>query len=134
DEELGDTTIINERGVNPAAAEWDALLSAVEDGLATASVLVVSGSFPPGAPAHILETLIAAGRTAGVPVIVDTSGPSLLRAADAGASVLKPNAAELAEATGIADPLEGARALLTRGAELVLLSMGAEGMLAVTAS
>jgi len=78
--------------------------------------------------------LIAVGKDAGVPVIVDTSGPALLWAADAGATVLKPNAAELVEATGIPDPVEGARSLLARGAELVLLSLGAEGMLAVTAS
>jgi fructose-1-phosphate kinase PfkB-like protein len=78
--------------------------------------------------------LIAVGTDAGVPVIADTSGPALLRAADAGATVLKPNAAELAEATGIAYPVEGARSLIDRGAELVLLSLGADGMLAVTAS
>jgi fructose-1-phosphate kinase PfkB-like protein len=78
--------------------------------------------------------LIAVGKDAGVPVIADTSGPALLRAADAGADVLKPNAAELIEATGITDPVEGARSLIARGAELVLLSLGADGMLAVTAS
>ncbi len=78
--------------------------------------------------------LVAVGADARVPVIVDTSGPALLRAADAGATVLKPNAAELAEATGIDDPVEGARSLLARGAELVLLSLGADGMLAVTAT
>jgi fructose-1-phosphate kinase PfkB-like protein len=44
---------------------------------------------------------VAVGADARVPVIVDTSGPALLRAADAGAAVLKPNAAELAEATGL---------------------------------
>ncbi|RBO70500.1 PfkB family carbohydrate kinase, partial [Microbacterium sp. H6] len=62
------------------------------------------------------------------------SGLALLLAADSGASVLKPNAAELVEATGIADPVDGARSLIARGAELVLLSLGAEGMLAVTAA
>lgn len=134
DEALGDTTIINERGVNPADAEWAALLAEVVERLPSASVLVVSGSLPPGAPASLLPMLIAVGKDAGVPVIVDTSGPALLRAADAGAAVLKPNAAELVEATGIADPIEGARSLIARGTELVLLSLGADGMLAVTAS
>jgi len=134
DERLGDTTIVNERGVNPSDQEWAALLGEVVDRLPSASVLVISGSLPPGAPEQLLPVLIGVGLDAGVPVIVDTSGPALLRAADAGASVLKPNAAELAEATGIADPVEGARSLLERGVGLVLLSLGAEGMLAVTAS
>lgn len=134
DESLGDTTIINERGSNPTDPEWAALLAEVVERLPGAWVLVVSGSVPPGAPDSLLPMLIAVGRDAGVPVIVDTSGPALLRAADAGATVLKPNAAELVEATGITDPVAGARSLIARGTDLVLLSLGAEGMLAVTAS
>lgn len=134
DEQLGDTTIVNERGVNPSDEEWAALFAEVVDRLPSARVLVISGSLPPGAPETLLPLLIGVGRDAGVPVIVDTSGPALLRAADAGASVLKPNAAELVEATGIADPVEAARSLVERGVELVLLSLGADGMLAVTAS
>jgi len=98
-----------------------------------ADVLVISGSFPPGTPDHLLPALIRLGREAGAVVIVDTSGPSLLVAADAGASVLKPNEHELREATGLEDPIDGARELLRRGAQLVLLSLGAEGMLAVSA-
>ncbi|MFS0894901.1 1-phosphofructokinase family hexose kinase [Microbacterium sp. 179-I 3D3 NHS] len=134
DETLGDTTIINERGVNPADAEWAALLAEVVDRLPAARVLVVSGSLPPGAPDTLLPLLIGVGADAGVPVIADTSGAALLQAADAGATVLKPNAAELTDATGILDPVEGARSLISRGTELVLLSLGADGMLAVTAS
>lgn len=134
DRRLGDTTIVNERGENPADPEWAAVVGAVVDALPAARVLVISGSLPPGAPDSLLPLLIAVGKDAGVPVIVDTSGPALLVAADAGASVLKPNAAEITEATGIADPVAAARTLIARGAELVLLSLGAEGMLAVTAT
>lgn len=134
DARLGDTTIVNERGVNPADAEWADLVAAVVDAIPTAGVLVLSGSLPPGAPSSVLPVLITVGRDAGATVIVDTSGPALLAAADAGAAVLKPNRAELIEATGISDPVGGARALIARGAELVLLSLGADGMLAVTAS
>ncbi|MDQ0614546.1 fructose-1-phosphate kinase PfkB-like protein [Microbacterium sp. W4I4] len=97
-------------------------------------VLVISGSFPPGTPDDLLPALIRLGRDAGASVIVDTSGPSLLVAADAGASVLKPNEHELRDATGLDDPITGAQELLRRGAELVLLSLGAEGMLAVSLS
>ncbi len=150
DEHLGDTTIVNERGANPSDAEWAELRDAVARSLAPErtrddaggsgraarrrrNVLVISGSLPPGAPDDLLPTLIRIGRDAGAIVIADTSGPALLAAAEAGATVLKPNAAELAEATGIADPLSGACALLNRGAGIVLLSQGADGMLAITA-
>lgn len=133
DGSVGDTTIINERGVSPTDREWAALIGEVVDRLPAARVLVVSGSMPPRTPDTLLPMLIAVGADAGVPVIVDTSGPALLRAADAGAAVLKPNAAELVEATGVSDPVAAARSLIERGAGLVLLSLGADGMLAVTA-
>ena len=131
DRSLGDTTIVNERGVSPSRAEWAEFVAAVFEQSAAASVVVISGSFPPGAPEGLLEALIAAAGEC--PVIVDTSGPALLAAADAAVAVLKPNRAELSDATGIADPIDGARELLRRGAGLVLLSLGADGMLAVTA-
>ena len=69
-----------------------------------------------------------------MPSIIDTSGAGLLAAASAGATVLKPNRQELAEATGLGDPLAGARHLLALGAGLVLLSLGEEGMVALAAS
>ena len=47
--------------------------------------------------------------------------------------MLKPNRDELRDATGEADPVAGARALIVLGAEWVVVSLGAEGMLAVCA-
>lgn len=140
DASLGDTTIVNEYGVAPAGAERTALKDAVAAALRDApardrgDVLVISGSLPPGSPDELLPSLIGVGRAAGATVVVDTSGPALLAAAGAGASVLKPNRHELREATGLDEPVGGAAELLRRGAELVLLSLGAEGMLAVSAA
>jgi sugar/nucleoside kinase (ribokinase family) len=47
--------------------------------------------------------------------------------------VLKPNHEELAAATGLSDPVEGAEALLKLGARLVVVSLGADGLLLVPA-
>ncbi|WP_243228650.1 1-phosphofructokinase family hexose kinase [Microbacterium sp. CIAB417] len=132
DRTLGDSTIVNERGVNPSPAEWAAVIAAVREEAAAASVLIIAGSLPPGAPADLLPALIAAAD--GIDVIVDTSGPGLLAAADAGAAVLKPNRVEVVEATGIVDPAEGARELVRRGAGVVLLSLGSDGLCAVTST
>ena len=129
DEALGDTSIFNERGENPTAAEWAELVAAVDEELERASVLVVSGSLPPGAPESLIEVLIAAARGRGIPAVVDTSGSALLRAARAGATLVKPNREELATATGIPDPVAGSLRLLELGAGGVLCSLGAEGML-----
>jgi fructose-1-phosphate kinase PfkB-like protein len=77
---------------------------------------------------------VTTARARGVSSVIDTSGPGLLAAADAGATVLKPNVHELAEATGNDDPVRAAGILIQRGAGLVLVSLGEEGMLAVSAT
>jgi tagatose 6-phosphate kinase len=63
-----------------------------------------------------------------IPVIADTSGEPLRRAAPY-AWAVKPNADELAAVTGTDDPVAGAR---MPGARTVVVSLGAEGLLAVT--
>ncbi|AWB82480.1 hypothetical protein C3B44_09065 [Corynebacterium yudongzhengii] len=50
-----------------------------------------------------------------------------------GADLVKPNAAELEEATGISELSDAAQALLDDGAKKVLVSRGAEGLVLVTA-
>lgn len=132
DESLGDTMIFNERGANPGSAEWAALVDEVRAAVARADVLVVSGSLPPGASPEVVAGFVGMAADRGIPCLVDVSGPALLAAADAGAALLKPNRAELAEATGLADPFAGARSLLERGAGAVLCSLGADGLVLVS--
>ena len=74
--------------------------------------------------------LVAAARAAGVPVLLDVSGASLLAAADAGADVVKPNADELLAATGAATVADGVAELRRRGAGLVVVSRGTAGLVA----
>lgn len=134
DQAAADTMIFNERGTAPTVSEWDALLHAVGAVLDSAAVLVISGSLPTGIDEPELRSLMRLGTTRGLPVIVDTSGPLLLAAARAGASLLKPNREELFAATGEAEPLSAMAALMELGAGAVLCSLGAEGMLLAAAS
>lgn len=129
DQTDGETSIFNEFGAPLLPAEWQALAAAVADELPGAAVLVGSGSLPEGAPADFYPGLVALARHAGIPAVVDASGGGLLSAASAGADLLKPNRAELLEATGERDLAAGARMLLRLGAHRVLVSNGAEGML-----
>ncbi|BAS13233.1 tagatose-6-phosphate kinase [Arthrobacter sp. Hiyo8] len=57
-------------------------------------------SLPPGAPADFYPALVRLAHDAGIPAVVDTSGPGIIAAARAGADLLKPNNHELLEATG----------------------------------
>jgi 1-phosphofructokinase family hexose kinase len=128
------TSMLNEHGAQRTAAEWDAVLAAVRGLSTSADVLVASGSLPPGAPSDVLQTIVGIGREAGVPVVVDVSGTHLLAAADAGADILKPNRDELAAALGDLDVLDAARELQRRGAGIVVVSLGPDGLLVVPPS
>ncbi|MGK9147805.1 hexose kinase [Plantibacter flavus] len=121
-------TLFAEAGPTITAREWVVLTAELRDALRLASHLVISGSFPPSTPDEVVETLVRAGVEAGVPVVVDVSGPALLAAARSGATIVKPNLDEAMTATGESD-LESARtALLELGARTVVISRGADGL------
>ncbi len=133
----GETSIFNEEGSALQPREWQALAAAVVDALhidnpdgQSAGVLVGSGSLPPGAPADFYPALVRLAHDAGIPAVVDTSGPGIIAAARAGADLLKPNNHELLEATGESSLDVAAERLIALGAKTVLVSAGAEGMLA----
>jgi 1-phosphofructokinase family hexose kinase len=109
--------------------EWREL---ADRALATdpAGVVVVSGRTPPGVEPDDIGELVDGVRRRGGRVVADTSGTALVAAARAGATALKPNASELAEATGEADWRRGARRLVDAGAGLVLVSLGPDGLAA----
>ncbi|MGW4519548.1 1-phosphofructokinase family hexose kinase [Amycolatopsis sp. NPDC004378] len=125
--EDGSVTLLNEPGPRLTAAEWALLAAHVRR--REPEVLVCSGSLPPGAPPDGYARL-AAGWTS----ILDTSGPALLAGLAARPAVVKPNAAELREATGLDDLEQAAHELRGRGAGAVVVSLGAAGLLAVTAA
>jgi tagatose 6-phosphate kinase len=127
-----DPTLFNEAGCMLPDGDWDRLLALVAHHLEGAGVLVCSGSMPPAAPDDLCARVVELARRRGASVVLDTSGPALVRAAKAGADVLKPNVAELLEAVDVADPVDGARTLCEYGAGAVVLSCGAEGLVAVT--
>lgn len=94
--------------------------------------LVLSGSLPGGVQPDAYAGLVRLARERGVPVVLDAAGPALTEALGARPTVIKPNAAELREATGLDDPLAAARQLLAAGARTVVASLGPDGLLAVT--
>jgi hypothetical protein len=134
------TTIFNESGSPLDPSEWEALTTELDRSLNEGGpaapgpgVLVVSGSLPPEAPPEFYTQVVELAHSHGIPVVIDTSGPGLLEAAQAGADLLKPNREEIQEATGISDPVQASLELLRLGAQRVLTSSGAEGMLAFEA-
>ena len=134
--EDGEATAFNEPGWPWPDDAWTALLDHVAALLDEhpVRVLVASGSLPPGVPEHAFADLTRVGREAGVAVIVDASRAALLGALPAAPDVVKPNRDELLGVTGVDDPIEGAKMLQEKGAQHVVVSLGADGLVAVAPS
>jgi fructose-1-phosphate kinase PfkB-like protein len=128
-------------GAAAASGSLPASASAVA-GIAPADGLVIAGSLPPGLDPRLPARLAEAASEAGVPVIADTSGPALAEAARVPGIVLAPNAAELAQLTGVscdepAAAIGAARELLDNGAgkrgpRAVVVTLGERGLAAAT--
>ncbi|MFF0312570.1 1-phosphofructokinase [Streptosporangium sp. NPDC004379] len=128
----GTVTKINEPGTALSSAELDALAEAVLGEAGSADWVVASGSLPPEVPVDVYARLCRRFARAGILVAVDTSGPALREALEAGPALIKPNREELAEATGraittLGDAIEAASTLRSRGAGTVLASLGPDG-------
>lgn len=115
--------------VDHAVAALDAHLGA--------TWLAGCGSLPPGAPDDWYAHLTRRGHAAGAQVAIDASDVAFLAALPAGPDLVKPNADELADATGraittLGEVLDGARMLRARGAGTVVVSLGADGAVLVS--
>lgn len=124
----GEATVFNESGPVVTAGAWEQFTKEFVALAADADFVVISGSVPPGVPDSAYGELCAATPT---PCLVDAYGSQLVAAARAGALV-KPNNHELTATTGHNDPLQGALALKELGASAVVVSLGADGILAVS--
>ncbi|MEW2520048.1 1-phosphofructokinase family hexose kinase [Actinacidiphila alni] len=134
DDTTGDTTMFNEPGPTVTAREWGAFLERYRELLADGrtSAVALCGSLPPGLPVGAYAELVREARSAGVFVLLDTSGEPLRRGLAARPDLIKPNAVELTGLTGFAEPARAAGDARRRGARAVAASLGEEGMLALT--
>lgn len=101
--------------------------------------LVASGSLPPGLPEDYYEKIARFAHKIKARFILDTSGKALVRAADEGVFLLKPNLAELSALVGVKklemDQVDDAALeLVGKGkCEVVAVSLGSQGCLLATA-
>lgn len=109
---------------------------AIESG----SLLVISGSLPPGVELAKLTQLLAAAQDKGIRCIVDSSGDALAAALELGnIELVKPNQKELSalagrELTQPDDVRKAAQEIVHAGKALrVVVSLGPQGALAVDA-
>ncbi|MFD9943953.1 1-phosphofructokinase family hexose kinase [Nonomuraea sp. NPDC059023] len=128
----GRTALFNEPGPEVTPDELRNFVMSYEARVKAADAVVISGSLPRGVPADFYATLALIAARHGVPAIVDADGEPLRHAPTGRPTIVKPNHEELARAVPGGTPAEGAQALRSRGAESVVVSMGKDGLLAVT--
>lgn len=120
------------------ASEWQACLDALATHTPPPRWLISSGSLPPGTPDDFYAQLARAASGRGVRVAVDTSGPPLAAALQAGVALVKPSLRELRDV--MQKPLEhaadwctAAQSLVHSGAaDIVALSVGEQGAVLAT--
>lgn len=123
-------TELNEPGPTLSTEEIDQFFDLAIEKTAGSDYVVLTGSLPPGCPAHTYRELISVLR--GVPCILDVSGEALLRGAEAKPFLIKPNHHELAATLGVTfktldDVRRGAQVFVDKGVRHVIVSLGADG-------
>jgi tagatose 6-phosphate kinase len=134
----GTSTEFLEPGASVTADDLAALERRFVDLLPQVNVVTLSGSAPAGCPADVYVPLVRAAREAGCPVLLDTSGALLAEGLRAAPTLAKPNREELAALVGADLPdlnavVEAARTLCAGGTGTIVVSLGEEGAVAVTA-
>lgn len=103
-----------------------------------ASWVIASGSLATGVPVSAYRQLAQMAQQAGVPILIDSSGPPILEALSTGPTILKMNEAEFAQTFGVhtdSMPVLMVEARRLREREklpALIVTCGAAGILALT--
>jgi 6-phosphofructokinase 2 len=130
----------NMPGPRLSSEECDRCVGAFSSALRSGDIAVISGSLGEGAPEDLYRSVAVIARAAGARVVLDTSGPPLAKALEAGVWLLKPNLRELSRLADCSlsseeDIAEAARSIVEqKRAEAVVISMAAAGCLLVSSS
>lgn len=104
--------------------------------LERASCIVMGGSLPSGVPAEFYAKSISQAHDYGVPVIFDSSGPTLVAGVQSRPDLIKPNLTELGDLLGFVPTSQGevqqaARKLHEEFGSDVIITLGSEGAITV---
>lgn len=127
-------TDINEPGIEVSEAELNVLLSDLLKELKKGDIVVLAGSLPKGAPKNTYFTWVEACKNAGAKVFLDADGELLAEGLKAAPYLIKPNNDELSRMVGrelktLDELADAGQALIRRGIERVVISMGGRGAL-----
>ena len=117
----------------------DELMQFIEqlEKLPCGDVVAIGGSIPLGVSPEIYRKIISLVKKCQAKVVLDVDGEALRQGIKALPNVIKPNIHELSELAGrelngLDDVVSAARSINQQGVEIVLVSMGAKGILLVS--
>ena len=117
----------------------DELMQFIEqlEKLPCGDVVAIGGSIPLGVSPEIYRKIISLVKRCQAKVVLDVDGEALRQGIKALPNVIKPNIHELSELAGrelkgLDDVVSAARSINQQGVEIVLVSMGAKGILLVS--
>ena len=132
----GNQTVFNARGPEIRPYELMQMIHKVEK-VEDPETVVISGSLPPGVNPEIYRKIIEIFKERGARVLLDTDGDALSMGIHGLPDVIKPNIHELCRLVGREllkkdEIISAATSLLKQGIGIVLVSMGAEGILLIS--
>jgi 1-phosphofructokinase family hexose kinase len=125
-------------GFRVSGVAWDRFLEIYSRNAARAEWVVVAGSLAEGAPAEGYHILTTISHQANVPILIDCPGGSIVRALPAKPTVVKMNRREFGETFDVqfsslpTFALEVSRLRRQRDLASIVITLGSEGVLAVT--
>ena len=137
--EQGSKTIkINEAGPQISAEECKAFERMLLEQAQKGGFVVLAGKNPPGIDGKMTIDLLLKAKQAGAKIVVDSESLTLEEVVALGPTLIKPNELEFSKMLG--RPLdthealiEAAREVVAKGVEYVVISMGGDGLLGISA-
>lgn len=131
----GTQTVFNAPGPQIKPYELMQMMHKIER-LEEPDIVAISGSLPPGIHPEIYRKVTEMAKSRGAKIILDTDGEALKAGIGGFPNAIKPNVHELsrlvdAELDTMAEIITAARGVRQQGVEIVLVSMGAKGILLV---
>jgi 6-phosphofructokinase 2 len=136
EKETGRQLAFNARGPQIRPSEVMQLIEQIEK-LPCPELVTIGGSLPPGVSPEIYRKIITMFGKCRARIVLDVDGQALSIGIKARPNIIKPNIHELSELVGrelkeIDEVVAAAREINKEGVEIVLVSMGARGILLVS--
>jgi len=135
EKETGRQLSFNARGPEIRPSEMMQLVEQIE-ALPCPAVVAIGGSLPLGVSSEIYRKIISLVKRCDTKVFLDVDGEALRTGIKAKPTVIKPNIHELSELVGkelknLDEIVAAAREINSQGVDIVLVSLGAQGILLV---